>query len=158
VGVWERRYYRVLNAIMRALLRSPAHRLRSRRVMLLEFRGKRSGRRYRMPVSYWERGSTTVVCLTSATWSRWWRNLDGAQVVVWIRGARRRGRADLVADQQLKVELVSGFLRHNVHDAHHYGVVIDDTGKPAEASLAALAELPDTKVITVSVGPGRHPR
>jgi hypothetical protein len=157
VGVWERRYYRVLNAVMRALLRSPAHRLWSHRVLLLEFRGRRSGRRYRMPVSYWERGPMTVVCLTSSTWSRWWRNLDGAPVVVWLRGARRNGRAELVADQRLKVELVSGFLSHNVHDAHHYGVVLDDTGKPAEASLAALAESLETKVITVSLGPFRPP-
>jgi hypothetical protein len=153
VGVWERRYYRVLNAVMRVLLRSPAHRLRSRRVLLLEFRGRRSGRRYRMPVSYWERGPMTVVCLTSATWSRWWRNLDGAAVVLWRRGTRHNGHAELVADQRLRVELVSGFLRHNVHDAHHYGVVIDDTGRPAEAALATLAESPETKVITISLGP-----
>lgn len=156
MGVWERRYYCVLNAVMRALLRSPAHRLRSHRVLLLEFRGRRTGRCYRMPVSYWERAPVTVVCLTSAAWSRWWRNLDGAAVVVWLRGAQRNGHAELVVEHGLKVELVSGFLRHNVHDAHHYGVVLDDTGKPTEASLAALAESPETKVITVSLGPVRH--
>lgn len=153
MGVWERRYYRVLSSVMRVLLRSPAHRLRSRRVLLLEFRGTRSGRRYRMPVSYWERRPVTVVCLTSATWSRWWRNLDGASVVVWLRGTRRNGRAELVDDQRLKLELVSGFLRHNVDDAHHYGVVLDDTGRPTEASLAALAGSLDTKVITINVEP-----
>jgi len=51
------------------------------------------------------------------------------------------------------LELVSGLLRHNVHDAHHYGVVLDDTGKPTEASLAALAGSPETKVITINVEP-----
>jgi hypothetical protein len=106
-----------------------------------------------MPVSYWERRPVTVVCLTSATWSRWWRNLDGASVVVWLRGTRRNGRAELVDDQRLKLELVSGFLRHNVDDAHHYGVVLDDTGRPTEASLAALAGSLDTKVITINVEP-----
>jgi len=98
----------------------------------------------------------TVVCLTSATWSRWWRNLDGAPVVLWLRGTRRNGRAELVVDLRAKVELVSGFLRHNVHDARHYGVVLDDFGRPAEATLAALAESPETKVITVSVAPFPH--
>ena len=61
MGVWERRWYRVLNAVMRLLLRSPLHRLRSRRVLLLEFRGRRSGKRYLMPVSYWERSPDEVV-------------------------------------------------------------------------------------------------
>jgi hypothetical protein len=64
---------------MRTLLRSPLHGLRSERVLLPEFDGRRSGRRHRMPVSYWERTPTEIVCLTSAAWSRWWRNLDEAQ-------------------------------------------------------------------------------
>jgi hypothetical protein len=41
---------------------------------------------------------------------------------------------------------------------HHYGVVLDETGKPAKASLAALAESSETKVITVSLGPSRYLR
>jgi hypothetical protein len=63
-------------------------------------------------------------------------------VVVWLRGTRHTGRAELVADQRLKFEPVSGFLRHSVHDVHHYGVVLDDTGRPAEAALAAWLGLP----------------
>lgn len=153
MGVWERRYFRVLNAIMRVLLRSPVHGLRSGRVLLLEFRGRRSGRRYRMPLSYWERSPTDVVCLTSATWSRWWRNVDGCPVVLWHRGQRRDGCAELVVDGRLRQELVSGFLRHNARDAHHYGVELDERGQPREGALAALAESSDTKVISVSIKP-----
>jgi hypothetical protein len=149
VGVWERRYYRVLNAVMRVVLRSPLHRLQSRHVLLLEFRGRRSGRRYRMPVSYWERGPADVVCLTSATWSRWWRNLDGAAVVLWVRGQRRDGRAELVTEPALRRELVSGFLAHNRQDARHYGVEVDGNGRPVAAGLTALADSPDTKVVGV---------
>src|ERR1700710_793495 len=122
MGVWERRWYRVLNAVMRLLLRSPLHRLRSRRVLLLEFRGRRSGKRYLMPVSYWERSPDEVVCLTSDMWSVWWRNLDGADVTVWLRGAVLERRATLVTDPARRLALVSGFLRHNAHDAKHYGV------------------------------------
>lgn len=155
VSVWERRYYRVLNAVMRVLLRSPLHGLRSQRVLLLEFRGRRSGRRYRMPLSYWERGDAGVVCLTSAAWSRWWPNVVDAPVVVWLRGARVEGRAQVVAEADLKLELVAGFLRHNVHDAHHYGVELDGGECPREPSLAALARSGYTKVISVRAEPDR---
>jgi hypothetical protein len=151
MGVWERRYFRVLNAVMRVLLRSPLHGLRSRKVMLLEFCGRRSGRRYLMPVSYWERTPSDVVCLTSAEWSRWWRNLDGADVTVWLHGEERAGHAELLGEHDLRRELVSGFLRHNVHDANHYGVELDEGGAPLEAGLNGLADSSDTKVVGISL-------
>ena len=154
MGVWERRYFRVLNAVMRILLRSPLHRLRSGRVVLLGFRGRRSGRRYLMPVSYWEPRPSQVVCLTSATWSRWWQNLDGAEVVVWLRGHERSGHAELIGDPGSRRQLVSGFLRHNAHDAHHYGVDTDQRDRPLQASLDALADTPDTKVLSITTRDG----
>lgn len=149
MGVWERRYYRVLNAVMRVLLRSPLHGLRSGRVVLIEYRGRRSGKRYRLPVSYWQHGPAEVVCLTSTTWSRWWRNLDGADVALWVRGQRKSGRAELVDAPELRRELVAGFLRYNAHDAHHYGVESDAEGQPRSDGLDALAESRDTKVIAI---------
>jgi hypothetical protein len=150
MGVWERRYYRVLNALMRVLLRSPLHGLRSRRVLLLEFQGRRSGRRYRMPVSFWARSEHEVVCLTSATWSQWWRNLDDAAVVLWLRGHPRQGHAVLIGDPALKHELVAGFLGHNAHDAHHYDVPLAG-GRPEVAAVSALAQAADTKVMQVEL-------
>jgi hypothetical protein len=43
---------RVVNPLVRALLRSPAHRVMSRGVLLLTYTGRRSGRRYTLPVQY----------------------------------------------------------------------------------------------------------
>jgi hypothetical protein len=149
--VWERRYYAVLNAVMRLLLRSPWHGLRSGRVVLLEFRGRRSGRLYRMPVSYWERSSTEIVCLTSTTWSRWWVNLEHAELLVVLRGVERTGRSSLVTDPAVRRSLVAGFLTHNAHDAHHYAVELDGRGEPITAEVEALADSPETKVIAVAL-------
>jgi hypothetical protein len=148
---WERRYYAVLNAVMRVLLRSPLHRLRSAHIILLEFTGRRSGRRYRMPVSYWQRSDAEVICLTSTAWSRWWVNLDAAPVALVLRGLTRSGRCELVTDPALRRELVSGFLRHNLQDAHHYGVDTDPDGQPTPVGLDALADSPLTKVMRISV-------
>jgi hypothetical protein len=150
---WERRYYAVLNAVMRVLLRSPLHGLRSAHIILLEFTGRRSGRRYRMPVSYWERRDAEVVCLTSTAWSRWWVNLDGACVAVVLRGVTRAGRSELVSDAALRRELVSGFLHHNAQDARHYGVDTDPQGQPTSDGLVALADSPMTRVIRIGLDP-----
>jgi hypothetical protein len=157
VSARQRLYYRVLNAVMRVLLRSPLHGLRSGRVLLLEFRGRKSGRRYRMPVSYWERAPSQVVCLTSTKWSRWWLNLQGAEVVLWLRGRARAGRAELVADPGSRRELVSGFLRHNAHDAPVYGVGTDAGGRPLEADLEALAGSAATKVLSIAMSDRDRP-
>jgi F420H(2)-dependent quinone reductase len=150
---WERRYYAVVNAVMRLLLRSPLHSLRSAHIILLEFTGRRSGRRYRMPVSYWQRGDAEVICLTSTAWSRWWVNLDDAPVAVVLRGATRAGRCELVAETGRRRELVSGFLRHNAQDAHHYGVDTDPQGQPTSGGLTALADSPVTKVMRIGLDP-----
>jgi hypothetical protein len=150
MGTWERRWFMVLNAWMRTLLRSPLHRLRSGRVVLLEFRGRRTGRQFRMPVSYWQTGGR-VVCLSSATWAKWWRNLEGADVGLWLRGDHLQGRATLVGDPGRRRELVAGFLSHNAHDAHHYGVDTDASDAPLAAGLEALADDADTKVIEITL-------
>jgi hypothetical protein len=150
MGVWERRYYRVLNAVLRVLLRSPLHGLRSGSVLLLEFHGRRSHKRYRIPVSYWRRAPGDVVCLTSGTWSQWWRNLDGADVSLWLRGRKLQGYAKLVTEPNRRRELVAGFLQHNTQDAQHYGVATDAAGRPLEAGLDALADSPDTHVIDIA--------
>jgi hypothetical protein len=54
---------RVINPLVRVLLRSPAHRVMSRGVLLLTYTGRRSGRRYTLPVQYAraDHGARTVV-------------------------------------------------------------------------------------------------
>ena len=153
MGVWERRYYAVLNAVMRLLLRSPLHGVRSHRLVLLEFRGRRSGRVYRMPVSYWQQSDAHIVCLTSSDWSRWWVNLDGTDLSIVLRGTTRTAHATLVNDPALRRTLVSEFLRHNAHDAHHYGVGRGPGGQPTAEDLQTLADSQSTKVISIALSP-----
>jgi hypothetical protein len=52
LGGLERGLYRVLNAGVGLLLRSPLHGLVSGRIMLLTVTGRRSGRLFTVPVSY----------------------------------------------------------------------------------------------------------
>jgi F420H(2)-dependent quinone reductase len=87
--------FRVLNPVVRALLRSPLHRLLSNRLMLLSYHGRRTGRRYTIPVGYfpWDDG---VLAFSSA---RWWVNLrDGQPAQLTIRG-REHSATATVYDQ-----------------------------------------------------------
>lgn len=86
---------RVLNPIMRALLRSPAHGLVSKHLMLLMVTGRKSGRVYTIPVGRHEADGELVVSAAGT----WRHNLrGGAPVRVVLEGRERAGYAELVDD------------------------------------------------------------
>lgn len=83
------------DARMRATLRSPWHRRHSHDTLVLEVTGRRSGKRYRLPVSYAEDAGELLVFVEEADAKRWWRNLrGGADVRVRLRGRWRPGHAE----------------------------------------------------------------
>jgi deazaflavin-dependent oxidoreductase (nitroreductase family) len=87
------------NLLVIGLLRSPLHRLASGSLLLITYRGRRSGRRFTIPVMYAERGGTLTVFVGRSEGKQWWRNLrGGAEVEVRLRGRRLRGQAEVVGD------------------------------------------------------------
>jgi hypothetical protein len=93
----DRALTHVVNPVVVALLRSPAHRLISRHVAVIEVTGRRSGRRLRVPVDYARADGHLAVA--SRPSRRWWRNLrGGAPVRVLLRGRWIDGVADVAAD------------------------------------------------------------
>lgn len=69
------------NAIVLAVLRSPAHRLLSRLVIELRYTGRRTGRPYVLPVQYARDGSLLVAAPQRAEAKTWWRNFLNPQPV-----------------------------------------------------------------------------
>jgi deazaflavin-dependent oxidoreductase (nitroreductase family) len=93
----ERRAWmmRQVNRVMRLLLGFPFPTPLSGRLMLLTHTGRRTGRRYRQPISYVRAGE---VLLTPGG-GRWTRNLrDGEPVTVRLRGRDRTARPELIRD------------------------------------------------------------
>ena len=87
-----------LNPLIAGLLRSPLHPLLSPGLLLLTVTGRRSGRRYSIPVGYQRDGDDVVVLVSEARRKQWWRNYyEPAAVSVRLRGRERTGRAELVA-------------------------------------------------------------
>jgi hypothetical protein len=87
---------RVLNPIMRMMLRTPLGWM-VRPFALLEFRGRRSGRRFRVPVGWHHVDGSTVV-FTPASWRN---NFDGElPVTVRYRGRTHRLTGSVVTDPE----------------------------------------------------------
>ena len=93
---------RLWNPVMQWLLRSPLHRPWSRWFLVIEWRGRETGRRYRTPVSY-VRDDNRLLLTTGDTW---WKNLvDDPGVRVWVDGRARRGTAEPIVDEEESVAL-----------------------------------------------------
>jgi deazaflavin-dependent oxidoreductase (nitroreductase family) len=85
------------NAVVLAVLRSPAHRLLSGMTVELRYTGRRSGRPYVVPVQYAREGDRLVVVPRAAASKTWWRNFRTARPVsVRLDGRLREGVARVV--------------------------------------------------------------
>src|SRR5829696_3572442 len=82
------------NRLTRPLLRSPAHGLLSKRLLLITVTGRRTGRRFTIPVAYEESGGVVLIQPSAPERKVWWRNLrGGAPVRLRLRGRDRTGHA-----------------------------------------------------------------
>jgi hypothetical protein len=89
------------NAIATIILRSPWHRMRSDRLLLLTFRGRKSGKEFTTPMRYAQKGETLKLLVVR---SPWWKNLVGeATVYVLLRGEMRTGTAEVLPEEDGEV-------------------------------------------------------
>lgn len=92
----------LMNLMPRLILAGPLHRLMSSRYAVLELTGRRSGRRYVLPVAYQERDGR----LWASTDSGWWVNaVDGRPFHVRLRGRRYAATAHRVDQDTARTAL-----------------------------------------------------
>ncbi len=90
------------NFIISALVRSPLHRLLSGTVVLLRYRGRKSGQLYTIPVQYARADGDLVLFAMGAARKQWWRNLRSRpEVDVLLRGVWRRATARVVPGDEV---------------------------------------------------------
>lgn len=88
--------FRRANPIISRLVQSRLHPLLGPRFIVVRCEGRRSGRRYHVPVMCRRTDSGVLQVLTSAR-ALWWRNLDsGAPASVCYRGHERDARIEVV--------------------------------------------------------------
>ena len=101
-----------MNRFPAMLLRSPLHRLTSKRTLLIIFTGRKSGKRYTTPIVYLREGDTFLM----TTDSPWWKNLRGedgagAPVTLRVEGRDYPGLAEAVTDEEEVARVLEMMLR-----------------------------------------------
>jgi hypothetical protein len=144
---------RWINPVMSALLKSPLHGLVSRDIMLITFSGRRSGRRYTTPVSYFREGQT-IRCFTSGE-TTWWRNLrGGASVSLRVRGEMLQGHAEAISGDPKRIaDALTAFLVQVPRDATYYDITLDANGAPDPTDLERAAQ--DVVLVETALQPSR---
>ena len=100
---------RLWNPAMRVLLGSPLHWPLSRWFAILEWTGRKSGRRYSTPISYVREGNS----IYATTADRWSRNLaGGASVEIRIAGRWRRATATVLPESESRTGHARLFREH----------------------------------------------
>jgi F420H(2)-dependent quinone reductase len=91
---------RTVNPVLKAVLRSPLHGLASRRVALVTYTGRKSGREYTIPTFYREKADEVTIAVGWPDRKVWWRNLtgEGGPVRLVVRGRELRGHAVATRD------------------------------------------------------------
>ena len=86
----------LVNRLVTTILRSPLHRLRSNRLLLLTFTGRKSGKEFTTPLRYVQQGETLQLIVVYP----WWKNLvEQAAVRVLLRGQVRTGIAEVLPEE-----------------------------------------------------------
>jgi deazaflavin-dependent oxidoreductase (nitroreductase family) len=124
-----------LNGPVAWVLRSRLHPLLSFGLMLLTWTGRRSGRRYTIPVGYQRLGNSIRVLVSRPHRKQWWRNFrEPAAVEVRFRGTSLLGRARVVpSDAPEFREAIAETLRRLPFLGRQFGIGSPRGGHLSEA-------------------------
>lgn len=128
---------RAINPLIARLLGSRLHGLLSRDLLVLHFRGLRSGRSFATPLSYAEQGGRLYLC-TRPEVARWWTNLrPETSIEIDFRGLRVPARARVLeASSEEAAAGFRAFLVKNPGTASLlYRVAVGRDGSIDEAAL-----------------------
>lgn len=126
-------FIRKVNRVMRPLLRSPLHRLVSKNLMLLTFKGRKTGKQYTLPLSYVQAGNT----LWLGTQTPWYKNLRGGMPVsVRVRGKEVAGTANVIDDEEGMREGYRNILTLYPGYSRFVEVTLGEDGQPRHEEVA----------------------
>jgi hypothetical protein len=122
-----------VNRMIRGALRTPLLcRLAGRRLVTIYVVGRKSGRRYSVPVAYTLYDGSLVV----GTPFPWGRNLRGGEPVkIRLKGERRTADVEIFTDEAGVVDCYSIIARDNHQFARFNKIRIDAAGEPDSEDL-----------------------
>jgi len=88
---------------------------------LISYRGRKTGKRYTIPVSY-ERQDDNVTVITKRA-RTWWHNFETPiEVELRLSGRMYTGKAEIQTDDAATLEFMTDFLARRPVDAKAYGL------------------------------------
>jgi F420H(2)-dependent quinone reductase len=141
---------KVGNPIFGWLLRSPLHGLLDEHLMLLHFRGRKTGCAYTLPVGRRAIDGRLGV-LTSSGWRVNFRG--GASVEVTLEGERRRGHVELAEDPEEVARVYANLIEEYGHEqaGRRLGIKINVDRMPTHEELVDAIERSGLSVITIDL-------
>lgn len=93
----SRIFGKILNPIIKSILKSPFHSLISDHSLVIRYMGSESGKEHSFPAYYQQVGNSLQVLAEKS--EDWWRSLkNGANVKVLVKGSELRGWAEAIQD------------------------------------------------------------
>ncbi len=125
------------NGFISWVLRSPLHGMLSNSMMLITVTGRKTGKKYTLPVGYYREDQCLWV-LTSRD-RTWWKNLKGGAEVSLLL---HRKPVHAYAVPELNVDIVENrlvdYLKHTPQAAKSMGIRMED-GKPNKDDIVRIA-------------------
>jgi deazaflavin-dependent oxidoreductase (nitroreductase family) len=127
----------IFNPLSKTILRSPLHRVMSKKLLLITFTGRKSGKNFTTPISYVQQGDTLLLAVGGS----WWKNLRGG-TTVWVRlqGKLRTATTEVVTDEEAMSEVYQIILAKNPTQGRFMGIKAGSDGKPDTDDLRRAIE------------------
>ena len=104
---------RIANPVLRRLLRTRLGRRLGRHLLVIRYRGRRTGRWREVVVQYARSGPTVWVLVGQSERKAWWRNLRApVDVDVWVAGERTHARGVAVLGSEQPAEARRGLVAY----------------------------------------------
>lgn len=136
------------NSLMRWACSTPGiQRMVGQGVALISFDGRRTGKRYTIPVSYFREGDT--VTIITKRQRRWWRNFETPiEVDLRLAGKEFIGKARIQDDDSANLDFMVDYLRQRPIDAKAYGLAKEELTRETVARI-----IPGIVVLEIEVSP-----
>ncbi|MHC1740392.1 MAG: nitroreductase family deazaflavin-dependent oxidoreductase [Anaerolineaceae bacterium] len=99
----------IFNSIVRWILSSPFHGMMSNEVLLISFKGRKSGKHYTTPVQYIQVGQEIWIMVGFPGKKQWWMNLvENVPVNLCLHGEWQSGQAAALTGEKDRSEIIRG--------------------------------------------------
>ena len=140
----------LINPVVAFLARSPLHFLISHQVLIIQFKGRKSGKQYLVPVSYHEHESF-YTCVTLRS-NIWWRNLkEVSHTKIWLKGTLKNAQIDLEFNNDQIIEsTLRDLVTNNRVDAYFAKIKLNKDGSPDSDDLIQAGKIHTVLKFTIT--------